>query len=176
MRRLQDAPLWLLCAVIFVVSAVMWAALVPLVTPIDSAVAIGVSAVFYSAVMTAFLGVRTARARRRAGGARELRRIHEAVRRGDVRSDIDTSTWIEALDAQHRELRRNLWFGPVVFSASIVLGSWLALTQTPLWWAAVGFFLAVLVVSVVTTPRSLARVARIRDDVERRSQFTGGLS
>ncbi len=174
MRWFRTMPMWALVPILFVVVGGAWL-LIGLVTmPRDQPIAIRlIGTVWYGGVMAAVFGVWIARARRRAGGAAELHTVQQGLRRGEVPEGVDVSAWSATADVQRRQLRRNLWLGPLVFGLMIVLALWLALSQSPVWWFGVVFFVGFLTWSVVSTPRLLRSTERVREELRRRSGAEG---
>lgn len=128
-----------------------------------------IGTVFYAGAMTAFFGVWISRARRRAGGATQLADVQRGLKRGEVPEDADLGRWSATVDDQHRQLRRSLWSGPVIFGVMIVLAIWLALSSTPWWWFGVAYFAGFLLMSVITTSRALAKAEAVREELRRRA-------
>jgi Zn-dependent membrane protease YugP len=95
--------------------------------------------------------------------------VQRGLKRGEVPEDADLATWSATVDEHRRQLRRSLWFGPVVFGAMVVLAIWLALTSTPWCWFGVAFFVGFLLFSVITTPRALAKAEVVREELRRRA-------
>ncbi|MDT0232119.1 hypothetical protein [Curtobacterium sp. BRB10] len=159
-----------LLPVLFLFGGGLWFLIGMFVSPRDmSLLGRAIGAVFYAGAMTAFFGVWISRARRRAGGTTQLTDVQRGLKRGEVPEDADPATWSATVDEHHRQLRRNLWFGPVVFGVMIVLALWLALTSTPWWWFGVAFFVGFLLFSVITTPRALAKAEVVREELRRRA-------
>ncbi|MCS6562348.1 MULTISPECIES: hypothetical protein [Curtobacterium] len=159
-----------LLPVLFLFAGGLWFLIGMFVSPRDmSLLGRAIGAVFYAGAMTAFFGVWISRARRRAGGTTQLTDVQRGLKRGEVPEDADPATWTATVDEHHRQLRRSLWFGPVVFGVMIVLALWLALTSTPWWWFGVAFFVGFLLFSVITTPRALAKAEVVREELSRRA-------
>ncbi|XNN87313.1 hypothetical protein ACL00T_13230 [Curtobacterium flaccumfaciens] len=159
-----------LLPVLFLFAGGLWFLIGMFVSPRDmSLLGRAIGAVFYAGAMTAFFGVWISRARRRAGGTTQLTDVQRGLKRGEVPEDADPATWTATVDEHHRQLRRSLWFGPVVFGVMIVLALWLALTSTPWWWFGVAFFVGFLLFSVITTPRALAKAEVVREEASRRA-------
>ncbi|MBO9039767.1 hypothetical protein [Curtobacterium flaccumfaciens] len=159
-----------LLPVLFLFAGGLWFLIGMFVSPRDmSLLGRAIGAVFYAGAMTAFFDVWISRARRRAGGTTQLTDVQRGLKRGEVPEDADPATWTATVDEHHRQLRRNLWFGPVVFGVMIVLALWLALTSTPWWWFGVAFFVGFLLFSVITTPRALAKAEVVREELRRRA-------
>lgn len=169
-HRLRSLPMPVLLPVLFLFAGGLWFLIGMFVSPRDmSLLGRAIGAVFYAGAMTAFFGVWISRARRRAGGTTQLTDVQRGLKRGEVPEDADPATWTATVDEHHRQLRRNLWFGPVVFGVMIVLALWLALTSTPWWWFGVAFFVGFLLFSVITTPRALAKAEVVREELSRRA-------
>lgn len=169
-HRLRSLPMPVLLPVLFLFAGGLWFLIGMFVSPRDmSLLGRAIGAVFYAGAMTAFFGVWISRARRRAGGTTQLTDVQRGLKRGEVPEDADPATWTATVDEHHRQLRRNLWFGPVVFGVMIVLALWLALTSTPWWWFGVAFFVGFLLFSVITTPRALAKAEVVREELRRRA-------
>lgn len=169
-HRLRSLPMPVLLPVLFLFAGGLWFLIGMFVSPRDmSLLGRAIGAVFYAGAMTAFFGVWISRARRRAGGVTQLTDVQRGLKRGEVPEDADPATWTATVDEHHRQLRRNLWFGPVVFGVMIVLALWLALTSTPWWWFGVAFFVGFLLFSVITTPRALAKAEVVREELRRRA-------
>ena len=159
-----------LLPVLFLFAGGLWFGIGLLVSPRDmSLLGRAIATVFYAGAMTAFFGVWISQARRRAGGATELTDVQRGLKRGEVPEDADLARWSATVDEHHRQLRRSLWFGPVVFGVMVVLAIWLALTSAPWWWFGVAFFVGFLLFSVITTPRALAKAEVVRDELRRRA-------
>lgn len=169
-HRLRSLPMPVLLPVLFLFAGGLWFLIGMFVSPRDmSLLGRAIGAVFYAGAMTTFFGVWISRARRRAGGTTQLTDVQRGLKRGEVPEDADPATWSATVDEHHRQLRRNLWFGPVVFGVMIVLAFWLALTSTPWWWFGVAFFVGFLLFSVITTPRALAKAEVVREELRRRA-------
>ncbi len=169
-HRLRSLPMPVLLPVLFLFAGGLWFLIGMFVSPRDmSLLGRAIGAVFYAGAMTAFFGVWISRARRRAGGTTQLTDVQRGLKRGEVPEDADPATWTATVDEHHRQLRRSLWFGPVVFGVMIVLALWLALTSTPWWWFGVAFFVGFLLFSVITTPRALAKAEVVREELSRRA-------
>jgi hypothetical protein len=104
-----------------------------------------------------------------SGPAVQDRSFARARRTGVVPAGADTGTWRQALEHQHALYERQRWMAPLVFVPATALGVWLALTETPYWWFGVALFVAVLIGSVVSTPRVLRRTTMMLAEVDRRS-------
>lgn len=170
MRRLRALPTPVVLLVLFLFTGGMWFVIGLVVFPREMPPlwrAIGT--VFYAGAMTAVFGVWISRARRRAGGATQLTGVQRGLKRGEVPDDADLGRWSATVEEHHRQLRRSLWFGPVVFGVMIVLALVLALTSTPWWWFGVAFFVGFLLFSVITTPRALAKAEVVREELRRRA-------
>jgi membrane protein implicated in regulation of membrane protease activity len=173
MSAFRTLPLWALVPVMFLLTGGMFFALQLLFSPEKSVLGWGIASLFYAASMSAVFGLLIARARRRAGGPEQLERMRRAYRTGDVPLDADLPTWSAEAERQERLLLRNRWFGPLVFGLLALLGIWLALTESPFWWASVAFFAGFGVVGAATTPRGLRKVARVQEELRRREQTQG---
>ncbi|PYY39059.1 hypothetical protein [Curtobacterium sp. MCPF17_046] len=66
---------------------------------------------------------------------------------------------------QYRPLR---WAAPLLYLPMTALAIWLAVTGQPLFWVGAVFFLAVFVVTAVTTPRVLRNTETILTELDRR--------
>lgn len=170
MSAFRTLPLWALVAVLFVLTGGLFFVLQLLLSPEGSVLGWGIASLFYAAGMSAVFGFVIARARHRAGGPEQLERMRRAYQTGDIPPDADLSTWSADAERQERLLRRNRWFGPLVFGLFTLLGIWLALTDSPFWWAMVALFVGFGVVGVATTPRSLRKVARVQEELRRRER------
>lgn len=165
---MRNLPIWAVAVLMFTVTGGLWFLFGLLITPDQPPIVRLVGTIFYAGVMTVFFTIWIARARKRAGGANELDRIGKAVKSGSVPADADVDMWTATINTQHDQLRRQLWLGPVVFGSAIALSTWLAVTDGWLWWGGVVFFGAVLIWSVVSTPRGLRQVAHVRDELASR--------
>lgn len=175
MSAFRTLPLWALVPVLFVLTGGAFFALQLLLSPEGSVLGWGIGSLFYAAAMSASFGLLIARARRRAGGSEELERMRRAYRTGDVPLDADLPTWSAEAERQERLLRRNRWSGPLVFGLFTLLGIWLALTESPFWWAFVAFFIGLGVVGAATTPRGLRKIEGMREQLRRRGQTQGAV-
>ncbi|KAA9089587.1 hypothetical protein [Microbacterium radiodurans] len=168
MRSFRSLSLWVLAPTMFIVLGGVWFLGGLLAGPALLHWGRLMGALVYASVMTAFFTFWIARARRRAGGTVELARIGRSVHTGQVPADVDVPAWVAAVEVQHRQLRRNLSMGPVVFGLMIVLSLWLAVAQSPYWLFGTAFFVAFLIYSAIDTPRNLRKVAVVRDELVRR--------
>ncbi len=174
MRRFRMLPLWVLAPIYFVVLGGVYFASGQVATP-DRPYAVGlIGAVIFGAAMSAGFMVFVARARREAGGAVELERIGKSLKTGQVPQDIDVLAWRVVVERQNKLLRRALWLNPVVFGLLAPLALWLTFTRSPYWALASAFFVFMLVMSIVTTPRGLRRNAIIREELARREAIAEG--
>lgn len=114
------------------------------------------------------MGLWVGRSRRAHGTAAQRPEFNKAVRRGTVPSDVDVAHWRRALQARQQQYRPLRWSAPALYLPMIALAVWLAVTGQPLFWFAVAFFVAILVVTVVTTPRVLRNTTAMLAELDRR--------
>ncbi|WP_440316315.1 hypothetical protein [Microbacterium algihabitans] len=167
-------PLWVLAPIYFVVLGGVYFASGQVATP-DRPYAVGlIGAVIFGAGMTVAFIFFTRRARRDAGGAGELERIRQALKAERLPDHIDVVAWRSIIERHHQQLQRALWLNPVVFGLFTLVALSLTFTRSPYWSLAAAFFILMLVVSVVTTPRSLRKNAVIREELARREEIAEG--
>ncbi|WP_154096111.1 hypothetical protein [Microbacterium testaceum] len=171
MRRFRTLPLWALAPVYFVFFAGAYFAGGQLALPDGPLAARLIGTSIFATVMTVVFTVIVVRQRSDAGGALELDRIGHALKTGRVPAEIDVVAWATIVERQHQLLRRALWLNPVVFGLMTPVALSLTITRSPYWGLAAAFFVVMLVVSVVTTPRSLRKNAIIREVLARRSEI-----
>jgi hypothetical protein len=117
----------------------------------------------FGVLMTAF----TAWQRRRNGGPKEMVDTAAALKAGQLPADADPQVWRERLDRQARTQRRLRLIAPIEFAAFAALGVWLALSQGPVWWVFVAFFVLVGIACTAAAVVSLRRIDRLRQLLHR---------
>jgi hypothetical protein len=126
----------------------------------------GFAGVIYGAIMAVAMHRRYGRYREAMGGVpqRDVRRAVREARKGKVPQDPEARrAAYRLLSTQLGELRRQRRWAPVFFLAVLALTVFLALAQTPWWWVAVPFWLAVLAIHLVAPRRLGRRLELLRD-------------
>ncbi|MFC9976311.1 hypothetical protein ACFVH6_36000 [Spirillospora sp. NPDC127200] len=164
--RIATAPPWAYFLGAAVPSALGWVLLTALLQPdpaFGSLLALGAAfGVLFGGAMTVALVLMRRRERARIGhlSREQLTDVTRALRTGEPAADpgLDEATLAQA---RHRRAqlrtaaRRNPWlYG--AFAALSVLNS--VLNDSPGWYLLVALFLALIVLTFVTTPRALARL------------------
>jgi fatty acid desaturase len=90
-----------------------------------------------------------------------------ALKAGQLPADADPQVWRERLDRQARTQRRLRLIAPIEFAAFAALGVWLALSQGPVWWVFVAFFVLVGIACTAAAVVSLRRIDRLRQLLHR---------
>ncbi|MDQ1172958.1 putative membrane protein [Microbacterium testaceum] len=174
MRRFRMLPLWVLAPIYFVLISGVYLAGGQVGAP-DRPLVVGlVGTVIFGVGMTVAFIFLTRRARRDAGGAGELERIRRALKTGRLPDHIDVVAWRSIIERRHQQLQRALWLNPVAFGLMTLVALSLTITRSPYWSLAAAFFIVMLVVSVVTTPRSLRKSAVIREELAKREAIAEG--
>jgi hypothetical protein len=106
--------------------------------------------------------------RKRGGRAVLDRSFQRALRTGEVPPDVDGAAWRQGLDLQRKVHRWLAWAGPIVAALAVGFGVWLAQTDSPVWWIAVAFYAAFMVVGVVAMRRALRRMTAVLAELDRR--------
>ncbi|WP_146240213.1 hypothetical protein [Curtobacterium sp. MCSS17_008] len=121
-----------------------------------------------------FMGIWLGRTRRGYSGPARRPDFDRAVRSGTVPAEVKIDEWRRALQhhrAQHRPLR---WSVPALYSPMTALAIWLAVTSQPLFWFGAAFFVAVFVLTAVTTPRVLHNTSAMLAALDRRESARHG--
>ncbi len=121
---------------------------------------------FYGAVMGVVMHRRYGRYREALGSVpqSDVRRAAREARRGRVPDDPEARrAAYRLLNVQLGELRRQRRWAPAFLALMVVGSVFMAVTQTPWWWCAVPFWLAVLAVHLLLPRRLDRRLQLLRE-------------
>ncbi|WIB15914.1 hypothetical protein DEJ34_01935 [Curtobacterium sp. MCPF17_050] len=166
----KQLPTWIVGVIMAVLFAALWFAFTFITTPElgvgARALASAVAGAGYGVGMGLWLG----RTRRGYGGAARRPDFGRAVRRGTVPADVDLEEWRRAVEHHQRQHRPFRWAAPLLYLPMTALAIWLAVTSQPLFWVGAVLFLAMLIVTVVTTPRVLRNTETMLAELDRRQR------
>lgn len=168
MGWMRQQPTWVAGIVLSVLFAAAWFGSTFVTTPelgLGARVLVSVSVgALYGIGMGFWLG------RTRRGYGSEVRRpeFNRAVRRGVVPPDVDVDEWRRALTHHQRQYRPLRWVAPVLYLPMTALAVWLAVTGQPLFWFGAAVFVALFVITVATTPRTLRNTDSMLVELDRR--------
>jgi hypothetical protein len=165
---MKKLPTWMAGVVMAVMFAVFWFALGFITTPDLDLGPRALVAAFIGALFGTFMGYWLGRQRRGYGQLARRREFGRAVHRGDVPADAVTTEWRRALQHHHEQYRALRWQAPVLYLPMTALAIWLAVTGQPLFWVGAVFFVAMFVLTAVTTPRALRHTTAMLAELDRR--------
>lgn len=169
MGWMRQLPTWVAGIVMAVLFAAAWFGITFVTTPelgLGARVLVSVSVgAFYGIGMGFWLG----RTRRGYGSAARRPEFGRAVRRGVVPPDVDVDEWRRALTNHQRQYRPLRWAAPLLYLPMTALAVWLAITGQPLFWFGAAVFVAVFVITVATTPRTLRNTDSMLAELDRRA-------
>lgn len=161
-------PTWAVGVVMAVLFAIGWFALGFVTTPGLGLGARALVSAFVGALYGIGMGFWLSRSRRGYGATASRPGFGRAIRRGTLPEDVDGAEWRRALEHHQRQYRPLRWAAPALYLPATALAVWLAVTGQPVFWFGAAFFVAVLVVTCVTTPRVLRNAEAMLADLDRR--------
>jgi hypothetical protein len=168
MGWMRQLPTWVIGTVMAVLFAAAWFGITFVTTPelgLGARAAVsGSSGAAYGIAMGFWLD----RTRRGYGGVARRPEFGRAVRRGVVPPDVDVDEWRRALIHHQRQYRPLRWAAPVLYLPMTALAVWLAVTGEPRFWFGAALFVALFVITVVTTPRTLRNTDSMLVELDRR--------
>ncbi|WP_267422047.1 MULTISPECIES: hypothetical protein [unclassified Curtobacterium] len=167
-------PLWSVMVVLAVAFGGSWYLSTFIFMPSDTPAGIrALGGLITGALFGVFFGLWLGRQRRGIGAAADQRVLGRAIRRGELPADADVDQWRQALTHYQQLYRRQRRLGPAVFVVALVLEASLAVAGRPLFWLAAAFFVVMLVVTLVQTPKVLRNTAAMLTELDRRERTSG---
>ena len=168
MGWMKQVPTWMAGVIMAVMFAGAWFGATFITTPELSVGPRALLSIIVGAFYGIFMGIWVGRTRRAHGRVGQRPEFSKAVRQGTIPSDVNIADWRRALQSRHEQYRPLRWLAPVLYLPMTALAIWLAVTGQPLFWFGAAFFIAIFIITVVTTPRVLRNTATMLTELDRR--------
>lgn len=168
MGWMKQMPTWMAGVIMAGMFAALWFGASFIATPELGVGPRALLSLIVGAFYGVFMGFWLGRTRRGYGRVAQRPEFSKAVRRSTVPPDVNIAEWRRALQAHQQQYRPLRWLAPVLYLLMTAFAIWLAVSSQPVFWFGAAFFIAIFVITVVTTPRVLRNTTTMLTELDRR--------